>query len=609
MSEEEESSGSLAPGSLQNLKKLFEERNAQSADDVPLPKAGAGRARPKSAAISHSRPIPPSAGHPRPPPRVGSPGKKVWVDGDTGMSSSPGNMPADNEYPAGYASLPRPRQRNSVVKEQEWSATLGRKPSSHSKHSVSSRVAMFSGAGGSQIEAGDEKAELERRVPTPAARSGNPKRLSDPCNDLDGTVAKRNSSERRRTVDSVSFGPSVDPKSPDVKVMDQAKRFQEKPSIPKKPAIVSGGAHVVSNTASPQKNVSQPTVVSPCSYEDPWDLKPGKNTERLKAIQSDKNEVSYEEAWDVKPGKNVERLKSVADDQQTQKVSVPHVQGGSSAGEKNKPTSSVAFSPPKAHTSRPIPRPTEQPPPPPSKPPRVFTQGDSPQNQGQSQSTPTHNAKGTKPWKPSDGESHCAKDQTSHNAVSTGGGRDKSQSHPNEQDTKDCKGIRERPPARPPPPRPRPKSALTAAQKQLGASVERSKDGHDSENEGPIVISLRTGKRVSRVSRQVSMSGPHRNPHDQLPETPEGGDSVQRFPLRKCFSSECLNSGSLSDLGVDDDDSAQLSMMQSCIAGNAEEPLYEAVMDNEGYAIPHQFVRLENAKVSGIIDKNMIKVL
>ena len=382
-------------------------------------------------------------------------------------------------------------------------------------------------------------------------------------------------------MDNVSLGPNTETnlKSSEGKVMEQLRRFELKPSIARKPTVsVAGGQSVVSNAQTHQRNVSKP---------------------------KEQSEQNYEPAWDVRPGKNVERLKVMGADRSSALVITPSsAQGAGRHSAGSKVGTSAAFSPPKSQALRP----SEQPPPPPSKPPRTFAHDDYRHVKGQGPSaadTQSQSAQVVNQRKQARGEGHGVSTVKERISLLTDGSGDKeevtlrsgnmdsySRLGQKEED-RPVKGLRESPPSRPPPPRPRPISEGSALRKRHDASPDRNSDRNDSENDGPIVISLKHGK---RIGRQVSVSGPHhRNPCDRLPDTPERGDSLQRFPLRKSFSSECLYTGSmssLSDLGVDEDPS-QGSMMRSYHARDSGEPLYEALIDKEGYAVPHKFLRIQ----------------
>ena len=614
MSQEQNTSSSgsvrnLPPGKLQNLKKLFEEKDAQASGATVFgaspPKAAGGRGRPISAPAQPGKPastgaqpgrptstvtqpgrpvstatqpksIPTSStGQPKPAPRHGSPARNKLLGPDLVVVPSAANLPQRPESSPNGGTLPR--RQHHVSEKQEWETSTLEKKAVQKRMSptVSRRVAQFSddGADGEKNGSGVVKRGVDHRFGSPAARTGSPKRLSDPCTDTLDAASKRNSGERRRTVDNVSFGPSTESKSSEVKVAEQMKRFEGKPSIPLRPV----GTVVAQNA-------------------------PGNAKIMLDKSGECSDNTDYEVAWDVQRGKIIERLKAIGGDRSSALAIKPSDQSAGKQSAGSKASTSVAISPPKGHASRP----SEQPPPPPSKPPRTFAHDDYLQTKCQGLSTSTQNPPTTSRGRQAEGEKHSSvKERVT---LLTDGSGDKEEVTLRSGDDKDrdsyshlgqrqneVKGIRETPPARPPPPRPRPISEGSALRNRHDVSPGRGRDGSDSDNEGPIVVSLKHGR---ITGRQVSVSGPHRNPGDQLPDTPEKADSLQRFPLRKSFSSECLYTGSmssLSGLGVEEDP-VNGSMMRSYHANNSGEPLYEALIDSEGYAVPHKFLRIQVAQ-------------
>ena len=606
MSQEQSTSSSvsvrnLPAGKLQNLKKLFEEKDAQASGATVFgaspPKAAGARGRPTSAAAQPGRPastatqpgrpasaatqpksIPTSStGQPKPAPRHGSPARNKLLWPDLVVVPSAANLPQRPESSPNGGTLPRQRQHH-MSEKQEWeTSTLERKAIAQKRMSptVSQRVAQFSGdsANGEKNGSGMVKQGVDHRFGSPAARSGSPKRLSDPCTDTLDAASKRNSSERRRTVDNVSFGPSTESKSSEVKVAGQMKRFEGKPSIPRRPV----GTVAAQNA-------------------------PGSAKKTLDKSGECSDNTDYDIAWDVQQGKNIERLKAIGGDRSSALAIKPSDQGAGKQSAGSKASTSVAVSPPKGQASRP----SEQPPPPPSKPLRTFAHDDYLQTKCQGLSTNTQNTPTTGKGRQTEGERHSnIKERVTlltdgsgdKEKVTLQSGDDKdgdSYSHLGRRQNK-VKGIRETPPARPPPPRPRPVSEGSALRNRHDVSPGRGRDGSDSENEGPVVVSLKHGR---IIGRQVSMSGPHRNPGDRLPDTPEKTGLLQRFPLRKSFSSECLYKGSMSSLsGLSvEEDPVTGSMMRSYHAKNSGEPLYEALIDSDGYAVPHKFLRIQVAQ-------------
>ncbi|XP_070199365.1 DENN domain-containing protein 2A-like isoform X2 [Littorina saxatilis] len=576
MSDKENSVKKLPPGKLQSLKELFEERDAQATGPpifgVSPPKTPGNSGRPVSNFAPPRPTVGPGSGQPKAVPRHGSPVRKTWMTPDLAVLPTQVKVPTRKETSTGHGTLPRPRQRRTSEK-QEWStSTLERKSTAQKKiiPTVSRRVTLFTdteNANGERNGNSEAKTDVQRRIVPPSVGPSSPKRLSDPSTVKDGTW-KRHTGDRRRTVDNVALPPEQKPS--EVKVLQQLKKFETKPSLPQKPVV-------------PVIGQNMPSV---------------SNAQRRLPSSSEQNNTNYELPWDVKPGKNIERLKAITDGRSSGPLNIL-------TGKDNTESKPVTgpLSPPKTHAAKHTPRPLEQPPPPPpSKPPRTYkhdeyleTKGPAFQNtvkdKGPEEAGYNVSTVKERITNLNDGNSDKLE------VVLRDAGKE-SYAHLGQKETKGGKGIRETPPSRPPPPRPRPISEGSALHRRQGASPGRSRDGSDSESEGPVVISLKHGR---RLGRQVSVSHPRRRPDDQLPDTPEYGGAIQRYPLRKSFSSECLHKGSkssLAELGVDED-SSQASMMRSYHPQASGEPLYEALIDSEGYAVPHKFLRIQLEQENG----------
>ncbi|KAL8594866.1 hypothetical protein ACOMHN_016107 [Nucella lapillus] len=615
MAEEENGNVNLPPGKLKNLKKLFEEKNAQDSSSA---KVVAGRGRQVLPAMP-PKPILPGGpgGHPRPAPRQSSPANKrdSMTTSETQAGSSSSSSSINNVFaggnPMNYCTVPRPRKRTtsgsgsgsgsnsgSNSKEQDWSSTLERKSAGHKKLSptISRRVAMFSEEDGSK-GGGDEDTTttagcaVERRFLSLGAKSGNPKRLSDPCSDGDSpATARKNAADRRQTMDNFAL-PDEDVKSSEVKVQDKIRKFQEKPILPKKPVVVNAVPPVPASGCSPPKPVVKPNEQADGSdgcYDVPWDLKPGKHVERLKAMSGDQ-QSALKGKPPTQDGPSLAGKDKVAGGKPTSdKVGVGKPTPDKGAASKSTPQRT------KPPVSRQISRPTEQPPPPPSKPPRTFVHSDYMEGKAQGVSSDGHvsqNVK-SKPSAERDATNLSSTQGSSaedHDVTLRGAGKP-SHPPPSSREPKEMIGVREKPPTRPPPPRPRPISEASTLNRRHAAKHTKAVKSSADAGEGPVVISLKTGR---PISRQVSMSNPHRQPNDQLPDKPERDGALRRFPLRKSYSSECLYQGSVSSLS-DSESEAQSSarpMMQSYHPGDPAEPIYEAIIDSEGYAVPNQFLR------------------
>lgn len=598
---------SLPPGKLQNLRKLFENKDEEAGPPQSFgisfgaspPDPPGGTARPASSV------------QPRPAPRHLSPARKTYSGNGPRNGNSDGRQSQEVEKSVTQGVVPRMR-RSRVSEKQEWS-TLDRKSlaaaSKRLSPTVSRRVSQFTAASDARDSSGNgttDKLTIDHRLDVSlAARSGSPKRRSDPGSENESSkeeiIGRKNSGNRRRTVDNVELqSGATEEESESVKHSDRLKAFEkwsvstDKPSLPKKPP-----PSLFAQRAGNFIEKTDATVGE--TYESPWDVAPGPNVERLRAISGE-----------VSP-------KAITSSTQEQKR---QPSGGQIKV-------NAALAPPRIQGSKSIARPTEQPPPPPSKPPRTFAHEDYLKVKlGISESQGTQDPT-VKPVSQAVGEGGKMSVKDRISALLESGSVDNQEvtlrsssadknstdrySHLSQRSSeeRETRGVREHPPSRPPPPRPRPVSEASALHQPhhlsatLGHRLAAADMESDSENEGPIVISISRGGRIP-IRRHLSVS--HRQPDDQLPEPPDKSDSLQRFPLRKSYSSECLNTGSLSslsDFGGDDGSSSLASMTRSYHQGNNEgEPLYEAVIDEAGYAVPNEFVRLPPSAQPGLQAKH-----
>uniref|UniRef100_A0A2C9KTX5 UDENN domain-containing protein n=1 Tax=Biomphalaria glabrata TaxID=6526 RepID=A0A2C9KTX5_BIOGL len=143
--------------------------------------------------------------------------------------------------------------------------------------------------------------------------------------------------------------------------------------------------------------------------------------------------------------------------------------------------------------------------------------------------------------------------------------------------------MRQQPPSRPPPPRLRPNSGGTPTKENPFQLKPRPVTHFTApQDEGPVVIPsspVSPFQSATLFSRKASQS---RKPSDELPPEPL---SSKRFPLRKSYSSENLHSSRSSSLNTEDDDGSQKTQ-------STYETDYEAVLDPDGYAIPHEFMKI-----------------
>ncbi|XP_025086035.1 DENN domain-containing protein 2A-like isoform X3 [Pomacea canaliculata] len=581
MSRDSNSIRNLPPGKLKDIKKLFEA-------GTNIPAGGTLFGTPAQKPALFPRPV--VEAQPRPAPRQLPSAKNVSEHGSQHKEEGEKHL---------SVSLPYAQQGY----KGDWFSSIDRKSVSKAgskalSPTVQRRVTQFIDAAVSDGEKVTRPSittghmEVHRRFVSAGAYTGSSKRRSDPGSDQDSgkelNGCKRPMGERRRTVDNVDLGADSDVK--EVKVSEMLKTFEkkvpcsEKPSLPKKPTSVA-----VNRSHSGAQETSHKPPVTDENYEAPWDS-----------------------------GKIIERFKIICLEG-TASMSQPDVVAMGRGRQPPAAMSTGTTSSPKHPRS--IARPTEQPPPPPSKPPRTFVhdkylkvKGPAPPDASTGQEKKKvniHSDNVSEPYNKTGKEriSICA-DENQEKSLTSDQYTHLNKS--NKEGSSETVGIREHPPARPPPPRPRPLSEFPASRHLLKALGDS-----DSESEGPVVISLKQGK---KLSRHKSITG-RRDPSDQLPEPPDGMDSIQRFPLRKSFSSECLNKGSLSSLsdGVGEDLVLKDSMMRSYHAKEVSDaPLYEAVIDPEGYAVPHQFLRIQHSTVdplashkplSGIGDKTRFQKL
>ncbi|CAG5121198.1 unnamed protein product, partial [Candidula unifasciata] len=161
----------------------------------------------------------------------------------------------------------------------------------------------------------------------------------------------------------------------------------------------------------------------------------------------------------------------------------------------------------------------------------------------------------------------------------------------NEQNT-----VRTPAPSRPPPPRRRPNSDDRPS---ISSTFSQSSTEDDI---GPVIIPVSPQARIPQQKQVPNTPGLNtRRPSDKLPPEPDPSKSVQKFPLRKSYSSECLHSSRGSSLNGEwgDEDSA------NGMSRSSYESQYEAVIDPDGYAVPNVFLRLPGQKKLSIKDDNL----
>ncbi|XP_059148527.1 DENN domain-containing protein 2A-like isoform X2 [Physella acuta] len=139
---------------------------------------------------------------------------------------------------------------------------------------------------------------------------------------------------------------------------------------------------------------------------------------------------------------------------------------------------------------------------------------------------------------------------------------------------------RHQPPSRPPPPKRRPNSGGSPVTVQTTPQTIPRPFTQQLSHEGPVIIP------ISPNRQNFSDESHPRSPTDQLPLEPGQSNSLTRFPLRKSYSSECLHSSQGSLLDVEDTENGR------DMAKSFYDYEYEAVLDPDGYAIPHEFMKL-----------------
>ncbi|GFO01090.1 DENN domain-containing protein 2a-like isoform x2 [Plakobranchus ocellatus] len=159
--------------------------------------------------------------------------------------------------------------------------------------------------------------------------------------------------------------------------------------------------------------------------------------------------------------------------------------------------------------------------------------------------------------------------------------------------------IRQKPPSRPPPPKHRPNSIENNTSLNSHAPPRPQTNCPESKTRsgGPIIIPVFPRRQHQAFQRQSSATYDvrSRKPTDELPKHPDddyySSRPLQRFPLRKSRSSECIHSSrgssiNLSSAGTFGDSSG----MGDSMSRSAYD--YEAVIDSDGYAVPNEFMRL-----------------
>ncbi|GFR65493.1 hypothetical protein ElyMa_001948800 [Elysia marginata] len=192
--------------------------------------------------------------------------------------------------------------------------------------------------------------------------------------------------------------------------------------------------------------------------------------------------------------------------------------------------------------------------------------------------------------------------------------------------------MRQKPPSRPPPPKHRPGSGESNASSSPCPPARplthcpETKHSHG----GPIIIPVfPRGQQKQRQQQQQQQQlqpqhpphinfhrqssthdGRRRKPTDDLPEEPDGLRPLQRFPLRKSFSSECVHSSRSSSLNLStagtwgDSSAGTAENYPAAMTRSAHD--YEAVIDPDGYAVPNEFVRLPQHSKDPQLEDQMV---
>ena len=489
MSGDGKSVRNLPPGRLQDLKKMFEEKDARASGATLY-----GMTTPQAAASSQ----------PKPTGQQGLGDRKTWIAPDFMPTPKPVNIFSREDK------LKTPLQRGrSFSERQEYSSNAEGKAAAQKRLSptVSGQISHFTG----DSKNGKELTSVEQRFKlSEASRPGNLRRMSDLTSDKSG-----------------SGQPTV---------LDRSRRFEEKPSLTNKPTVTIRGQNMPSISNAPKRFV-------------------GKS--RQGDLNGDTGVANH--------SRNFEQANVFPDNQS---LAVGRQRGASSAA-------SFLFK-----TQN---KPGEELPQPPSKPPRTFAHDEYMKSKGSEESMDTIRR-----------ASVGSDSSDTHKVTMRDGSKDMLSYLPENQMRTD--GGRELSPSRVPPNRLRPISEASSLLRPKDPSPIRT---NDSEDEGPVVISLRTRK---RLDHRASVSGPHRRPDDELPKLPKEAHALQRSGLRKSFSSENLHKGSLSSLsGTSRDDLPRTSAVHTFHdEDNSGEGQYEALIDSSGYAVPHGFLRIniQNEQVS-----------
>ncbi|XP_076471126.1 uncharacterized protein LOC143301017 [Babylonia areolata] len=438
--------------------------------------------------------------------------------------------PTPSKISSGQENIPRAngqgRQR-SVSERQVLPAAADHKEMSPT---VFKRVSLFSDSSsivGEPSRAGRSGQEQRERSPA--------KRFSDPVTARDDAGMKQYTAERQRALsDASSFAQKTDGLS----LFDRLKRSDGKPSFHAKPAVTVVGQNM-SSVSNAQRRLVKPNGQSDDS------------TGKLPA--SPKTQMNFEQIkqkWkELSPPPCSEKDKSASSAQHDMNSDLQ----------------------------------------PPSKPPRTFAHED--YIQTRIQRTENQNAQGVKGTLSDDDSvvsrrGRGVKEEVVLRTGAHGGYSHLSQDQSCAQDSKELSS------SQPLPPRLRPISESSAMHsRRTDRSPARVTDGagESPDNVGPVVISLKHGRRLDTPPREM---GVRRNPLDKLPETPKQVPDLGEFELRKSLSSEYLDQGStssLSDAGEEDSPTRTARRVSCFEKGRSPPHVYETLVDKESYAVPYKF--------------------
>ncbi|KAH9495178.1 hypothetical protein Btru_018567 [Bulinus truncatus] len=582
----------LPPGKLQNIKKLFED-GEKDKTDKPLPPA-----RPQALPTKFGSPVRQPAVKKYPAPQA--PGSQLKQLGLTRNLSDGENREEfkNRKFSGDSGQSHQGAQQSSKVAERISCLETAVSSQGNSTSTASSSGTFQLKAGKSQpIESGgngpieavngpqgikvqrtqSDVSDLYAQVNKPDRNPESHKVTIQPKSDLQRKEAvRKNSDERRKTVAAFSCEVS---ENIGTNVASRSRFFDgQKPSPPVKPEAVKR-QHSMRTAQELGRQKSLETEGNhEGDYNIPWDLSKNSAVERLmNQCKPSSSATSAANATKSDPSTQKPPLPNQPPKLLEAKSQRPHNREAGNKVRKNSGQSKILENTP----DQPEPAKAAAPP----KPPRTHAHDDYLKiKNAQSESKPKSDALVKKASGAdggrdiADAEYLSVKDRITKIRQQT--------SSPPLSSNKD-QGVlmRQPPPSRPPPPRLRPSSGGTPTKEMSWPAKPRPvTHAPATHQEGPVIIPLSPNSQKNSATLFNSKAGRSQDSSDKS----ESG-SGKRFPLRKSYSSECLHSSRGSSLNAEDDSGMQ--MTHSTYVTD-----YEAVLDPDGYAIPHEFMKIKRKR-------------